>query len=96
MFSRDGCYVEPYTGKRVTESAGLLTPMIARPVNLTQGTNCCLLAIVCTSVPYLRVIECLFFDTHTHNTKKKTPNPPSPKDPTLTPGPAFIHATAYI
>ena len=45
LFSRDGCYVEPYTGSRVTESAGLLTPMIARPVNLTQGTNCSLLAI---------------------------------------------------
>lgn len=45
LFSRDGCYVEPYTGSEVTEGAGLLTPMIARPVNLTQGTNCSLLAI---------------------------------------------------
>lgn len=45
LFSRDGCYVEPYTGSRVTESAGLLTPMIARPVNLTQGTDSSLLAI---------------------------------------------------
>lgn len=45
LFSRDGCYVEPYTGSTATESAGLLTLMIARPVNLTQGTNCTLLAI---------------------------------------------------
>ena len=45
LFSRDGCWVELDTGNTVTHGAGLLTPMIARPVNLTQGTECGLLAL---------------------------------------------------
>lgn len=45
MFSRDGCYVELDTGNTVTDGAGLLTPMIARPVNLTQGAEGGLLAL---------------------------------------------------
>lgn len=45
LFSRDACCVEPDTGSRLSESAGLLTLMIARPVNFTQGTDFSPLAI---------------------------------------------------